>query len=149
MGEQLIAKNKKAFHDYEILERFEAGVLLQGTEVKAIRERRVNLRDSYAAVKEGEIWLQNCHISPYTHGNIHNHDPLRSRKLLLHRGEIDKLVGKALKKGFTLVPLSIYLKSGKVKVELAVARGKRAYDKREAARRKTIEREVQAELKRR
>ncbi|MDA2934201.1 SsrA-binding protein SmpB [Acidobacteria bacterium AH-259-D05] len=149
MSDQLVSKNKKAFHQYEILDRFEAGIVLEGTEVKAIREHKVNLKDSYARIKDGEAWLENCHISPYSHGNISNHDPLRPRKLLLHRREIKKLLGKTLKSGFTIVPLSVYLKNGKVKVEIALARGKRLHDKREAARRKAVDREVEVELKRR
>ncbi|MGH9340467.1 MAG: SsrA-binding protein SmpB [Acidobacteriota bacterium] len=149
MSEQLLVKNKKAFHEYEILDAYESGIVLQGTEVKAIREGRVNLKDSYARVQNGEIWLENCHISPYSHGNIENHDPLRSRKLLLHRRQINKLIGSTVQKGLTIVPLRFYLKDGKVKVEIALARGKQLYDKRETARRKTVEREVQTELKRR
>lgn len=147
MSDQIIAKNKKAFHDYEILERYEAGVVLQGTEVKAIREHKVNLKDSYAQAKEGELWLQNCHISPYSHGSTRSHEPLRPRKLLLHRREVEKLSGKITTKGLTLVPLSLYFKNGRVKVELALARGKRVHDKRETARRKVIEREIETELK--
>lgn len=149
MSSQLIAKNKKAYHEYEVLDRFEAGVALLGTEVKSIREGRVNLKESYARVKDGEIWLENCHISPYTHGTYSNHEPMRSRKLLLHRREINKLIGSTVKKGLTLVPLSMYFKDGKVKIEIALVRGKQLYDKRETARRKTVEREIQRELKRR
>jgi SsrA-binding protein len=145
----LIAKNRKALHDYEILETFESGIVLQGTEVKSIREGRINLKDSYAKVVDGEIWLENCHISPYAHGNINNHEPLRRRKLLLHKREVNKLIGATVKKGLTLVPVSCYFREGKAKIELAIARGKREYDKRETARRKAIERDVQAELKRR
>ncbi|MFQ5928349.1 MAG: SsrA-binding protein SmpB [Acidobacteriota bacterium] len=149
MTEQVIVKNKKAFHLYKILDRYEAGIALQGTEVKAIREHKVNLKDSYARIKDGELWLENCHISPYSHGSISNHEPLRSRKLLLHRRQINKLIGKSIKQGFTIVPLSLYFKNGKVKVEIALARGKQIHDKREAARRKAIEREVEMELRRR
>jgi len=145
----LLASNRKAFHDFEILERFEAGIVLQGTEVKSIRDHRVSFKDSYARVGNGEIWLEGCHISPYSHGNIHNHDPERPRKLLLHRREINKLLGEVTKGGLTLVPLRLYLKRGKVKLELGLARGRRAFDKREVARKKVIEREVEAELKRR
>ena len=147
MPEQMIIKNKKAFYDYEIFDRYEAGLVLQGTEVKAIRENKVNLKDSYARVKEGELWLENCHISPYSHGSISNHEPLRSRKLLLHRRQINKLIGKSIKQRFTIVPLSLYFKNGKVKVEIALAKGKQIHDKREATRRKAIEREVEMELK--
>ncbi|HLV00101.1 MAG TPA: SsrA-binding protein SmpB, partial [Acidobacteriota bacterium] len=127
MAQKLVAKNRKAFHDYEILERFEAGMVLLGTEVKALREHRVNLKDSFARVSNGEVWLENCHISPYSHGNIQNHDPLRPRKLLLHKREIDKLAGETVKSGLTIVPLSIYFKNGKAKVEIALARGKKLH----------------------
>ncbi|MFZ0430828.1 MAG: SsrA-binding protein SmpB [Acidobacteriota bacterium] len=149
MSIHLIASNKKAFHDYEVMDRFEAGIVLQGTEVKSLRDHRVNFKDSYARVVGGEVWLEGCHISPYAHGNIHNHDPERRRKLLLNRREINRLFGEVTKGGLTIVPLKIYFKSGKVKVEIGLARGKRLYDKRETARRKTIEREVEAELRRR
>ncbi|MDA2928004.1 SsrA-binding protein SmpB, partial [Acidobacteria bacterium AH-259-G07] len=128
MAEQIVVKNKKAFHLYKILDRYEAGIALQGTEVKAIREHKVNLKDSYARIKDGELWLENCHISPYSHGSISNHEPLRSRKLLLHRRQINKLIGKSIKQGFTIVPLSLYFENGKVKVEIALARGKQIHD---------------------
>jgi SsrA-binding protein len=146
-GEKLIASNRKAFHDYFILEKLEAGISLFGTEVKSSREGRVNLRDSYAAVKNGEAFLLNCHISPYSHGNRENHEPTRIRKLLLHRKEIRKLIGKTNEKGLTLVPLRVYLKRGRIKVELGVARGKKQYDKRETERRKETERETRAAIK--
>ncbi|UCF39376.1 MAG: SsrA-binding protein SmpB [Acidobacteriota bacterium] len=145
----VIAKNRKAFHEYEILERFEAGMVLLGTEVKSLRDHRVNLKEAYAKVSGGEIWLEGCNISPYSHGNITNHEPLRPRKLLLHKREISKLIGEVTRGGLTIVPLQIYLKKGKIKIEIALARGKKLYDKRETAKRKTIEREVAAELKRR
>ncbi len=145
--QELIAKNKKAYHNYHILDEIEAGIVLLGTEVKAIREHRVNLKDSFARVQGGEVWLENCHIAAYKHGNRENHAPRRRRKLLLHRREINKIVGKAKKKGLTLVPLALYFKNGKAKVRLAVARGKNTYDKREAKRKKIIEREIQAQLK--
>jgi SsrA-binding protein len=148
-SKQLISKNRKAFHDYEIVETYEAGVVLQGTEVKSVREGRVNLKDSYALVKNGEIWLEHCHISPFPQGNIYNHEPMRSRKLLLHKRQINKLAGDTTRKGMTLVPLALYFLDGKVKVEIAVARGKKVYDKRETERRKEIERDVQMEMKRR
>ena len=147
MSQRLIAKNKKAFHEFEVLDRYEAGLVLQGTEVKSLREGKVNLKESFARVKNGEVWLEGCHISPYEYGNIHNHDPIRPRKLLLHRREISQLIVKVEQKGLTLVPLSLYFTNGKAKLELAVARGKKLHDKRETERRKTIEREVQAELK--
>ena len=148
-GEKVIATNKKAFHDYFILQKMEAGIALLGTEVKAIREGRINLKDSYAIVKEGEAFLLNCHISPYSHGNRENHDPTRSRKLLLHLGEIRKLIGKIQEKGLTLVPLRVYLKRGKIKVELGVARGKKLFDKRETERRKEADREAKAAMRQR
>ncbi len=146
-GEKLIASNRKAYHDYFILEKFEAGIALLGTEVKSSREGRVNLKDSYAAIKAGEAFLLNCHISPYSHGNRENHDPTRTRKLLLHRKEIRKLIGKTQEKGLTLVPLRVYLKRGKIKVELGVARGKKNYDKRETERRKEADRETRKAVK--
>jgi SsrA-binding protein len=146
-GEKLVASNRKAFHDYFILDRLEAGIVLLGTEVKSIREGRINLKDSYAGVRDGEAFLMNCHISPYSHGNRENHDPTRTRKLLLHCKEIRKLIGKTQEKGLTLVPLRVYLTRGRVKVELGVARGKREYDKRETERRKEVDRETRAAMK--
>jgi SsrA-binding protein len=146
-GEKLVATNKKAFHDYFILERLEAGVSLLGTEVKSIREGRINLKDSYANVRGGEAFLFNCHISPYTHGNRQNHEPTRTRKLLLQRKEIRKLIGKTQEKGLTLVPIRVYLKRGLIKIELGLARGKKLYDKRETERRKESDREARAAMK--
>jgi SsrA-binding protein len=148
-GEKLVAANKKAFHDYFILEKIEAGIALLGTEVKAIREGRLNLKDSYATVRGEEAFLINCHISPYSHGNRENHDPTRARKLLLHLKEIRKLIGKTQEKGLTLVPLRVYLKCGKIKVELGVARGKKLYDKRDTERRKEADREARSAMKHR
>ncbi len=148
-GEKLLANNRKAFHEYFILEKLEAGIALLGTEVKSVREARINLRESYAAIKEGEAYLFNCHISPYSHGNRENHDPLRKRKLLLHAREIRKLIGKTQEKGLTLVPLRVYLKRGRIKVELGVARGKKLYDKRETERRKEVDRETRTAVKQR
>jgi SsrA-binding protein len=148
-GEKVVATNKKAFHDYFILEKIEAGISLLGTEVKAIREGRLNLKDSYAMVQAGETFLFNCHISPYSHGNRENHDPTRSRKLLLHEREIRKLIGKTQEKGLTLVPLRVYLKRGRIKVELGVARGKKLIDKRETERRKEADREARTAMKHR
>ncbi len=148
-GEKVVATNKKAFHDYFILEKIEAGISLLGTEVKAIREGRLNLKDSYAMVQAGETFLFNCHISPYSHGNRENHDPTRSRKLLLHAREIRKLIGKTQEKGLTLVPLRVYLKRGRIKVELGVARGKKLIDKRETERRKEADREARTAMKHR
>jgi SsrA-binding protein len=146
-AQRLIAENRKARHDYHILETWEAGVALLGTEVKSIREGRVNLRDSYARINGGEVWLSNVHISPYSHRGYANHDELRDRKLLLHAHEIRKLVGSVAEKGFTLVPLEMYLKKGRVKVLLALARGKQAHDKRETIRRREVDRETRAAVK--
>lgn len=146
-GEKLVASNKKAYHDYSVLEKLEAGIVLLGTEVKSIREGRINLKDSYAMIKGGEAFLLNCHISPYSHGNRENHDPTRARKLLLHSKEIRKLIGKTQEKGLAVVPLRVYLVRGKIKVELGVARGKKEYDKRETERQKEVDRETRAALK--
>jgi SsrA-binding protein len=147
VGQKLLASNRKAHHDYLILEKLEAGVALLGTEVKSIREGRINLKDSYAAVRDGEAFLFHCHISPYSHGNRENHDPIRVRKLLLHRNEIRKLIGKTQEKGLTLIPLRVYLSRGRIKIELGIARGKKSYDKREAERRKEADRETRAAMK--
>ena len=141
-SEKLFATNKKAFHDYFILDKLEAGIVLLGTEVKSIREARINLKDSYAMIKQGEAFLVNCHISPYSHGNRQNHDPTRVRKLLLHQKEIRKMIGKTQEKGLTLVPLRVYLRRGKIKVELGVARGKKLHDKREALKQRQLDREA-------
>lgn len=148
-GEKVLATNRKAFRDYFVMEKYEAGISLLGTEVKAIREGRLNLKDSYALVQGGEAFLFNCHISPYSHGNRENHEPTRTRKLLLHQKEIKKLIGKTQEKGLTLVPLRVYLKRGKIKIELGVARGKKLIDKRETVRRKEADREARAAMKRR
>lgn len=142
-----IAENRKARHDYHILEQFEAGVVLLGTEVKSIREGGVNLRDSYARLDKGEVWLLNVHISSYSHEGSAHHEERRQRKLLLHRHEIRKLTGKVAEKGLTLVPLEMYFKNGRVKVSLALARGKQLHDKRETLRRKEVERETRAAVK--
>ncbi|MGE5497107.1 MAG: SsrA-binding protein SmpB [Syntrophothermus sp.] len=141
--EKDIAVNRKARHEYSVIQTFEAGIVLQGTEVKSIRQGKANLVDSYAAVKEGEVWLFNAHISVYDQGSINNHDPLRTRKLLLNRSEIRKLIGKVKEKGLTLIPLRIYLKGGRVKVELALAKGKKIYDKREDIAKRDFQREQQ------
>lgn len=146
MGVKEISVNRQAFHNYELLERFEAGVVLTGTEIKSAREGRVNLKDSYGMVKSGEVWLLNCHISPYSHGTYANHDPLRTRKLLLNRSEIRRLIGRTTEKGLTLVPLRVYLKNGRLKCEIALAKGRKIHDKREAARKKTIEKETKQAL---
>lgn len=145
----VVASNRKAFHEYEILERVEAGIVLVGTEVKSLRDHQVHFKDSFARFSENELWLEGCHISPYSHGNLRNHEPERPRKLLLKRREIDRLGAAIQKSGLTLVPLSVYFKAGRVKVELGLARGKRLHDKRETSRRKTIEREIEVEMKRR
>ncbi len=147
--ERLIADNRKARHDYQLFETFEAGIVLLGTEVKAIREGRVNLKDSYGRVENGEVFLHNVHISPYSHRGYAEHEPLRRRKLLLNRGEIRKLIGKILERGFTLVPVRMYFKNGRVKVAISVAKGKRSYDKRETIRRREIDRETRAVVKER
>jgi len=146
-GEKLVAQNKKAFHDYHIEERFEAGIVLTGTEIKSIRQGKVNLRDSFAQVRRGEVTLHNMHISPYEQGNRYNHEPLRTRKLLLHRTEINKLIGSIKEKGFTLVPLRLYLKNGLAKVEIALAKGKKEYDKRETLKKKDAQREIEKAIK--
>ncbi|GAV30877.1 small protein B [Coriobacteriaceae bacterium EMTCatB1] len=146
--ERTIATNKKAFHDYAIEETFEAGIALTGTEVKSLRENRASLRDAFATIRNGEVWLHNVHIAPYSHGNRSNTDPDRTRKLLLHRNEIRYLIGKTKEKGLTLVPLRLYFSpSGLVKVELALARGKKLFDKREAIAEREHKREVERALK--
>ncbi len=145
--EQAVTTNRKAYHDYFIEETYEAGICLLGTEIKSIREGRVNLKDSYAIIKNSEVFLLNCHISPYSHGNLQNHEPLRTRKLLLKRREIDKLWGKLSQQGFTLVPLKIYFKKGKAKIEIGLVKGKRKYEKREALKEKEAKREIQRHMK--
>jgi SsrA-binding protein len=146
---RIIAKNKKAYFNYEILESFEAGVSLVGSEVKSIREGRISLKESYAEIKSGEIFLVSCHISPYEAANIFNHDPTRHRKLLLHRREIKRLTGKVIEKGFTLIPTKVLINDrGKIKVEISLAKGKRTYQKKEAIKERDREREMRAELKR-
>jgi SsrA-binding protein len=142
-----IAENRKAFHDYHILETFEAGIALLGTEVKAIREGRVNLRDSYASVEDGELFLHNVNISPYSHRGYAEHEPLRRRKLLLRREEIRKLIGKTVERGMTLVPLRLYFKKGRVKVAISLAKGKKEYDKRETIKKRETDRETRAAVK--
>lgn len=137
-----LATNRQAFHDYFVQEKLEAGIVLRGTEVKSLREGRANLKESYAVVRKGEAWLLNCHISPYSHGNLNNHDPLRDRKLLLHREEIRRLERGTRLSGFTLVPLRLYLRKGRVKVELGLAKGKKLYDKRESIKQRDLDREA-------
>jgi SsrA-binding protein len=143
-----IAENRKAYHDYHILETFETGVVLLGTEVKSIHEGRVNLRDSYARAENGEVFVYNIHIQPYSHRGYAEHDPLRRRKLLLHAHEIRKLVGKTIEKGMTLVPLRMYFKDRKVKMALGLAKGKQLHDKRETIKQRETERETRAAVKR-
>jgi len=146
-AQRLIADNRKAFHDYHVLDSWEAGVALLGTEVKAIREGSVNLRDSYARLENGEVWLMNLHISPYSHTGYAHHDERRQRKLLLHRHEIEKLSGRVVERGLTLVTLRMYLNKGRVKVALALVKGKQAHDKRETIRRREVDRETRAAVK--
>ncbi|HJD08595.1 SsrA-binding protein SmpB [Ligilactobacillus aviarius] len=142
-----LAQNKKARHDYQILETIEAGLVLTGTEIKSVRERRINLKDGFAQIHNGEAWLMNVHISEYTQGNRFNHDPLRARKLLLHKKEIQKLTGQTSEKGITIVPLKVYLKHGFAKVLLGIAKGKHDYDKRETIKKRDQEREIRRTLK--
>src|SRR5687768_13673628 len=144
-----IAENRKAFHDFHILETFEAGVALLGTEVKSIREGNVNLRDSFARVEAGEIWIYNVHINPYSHRGYSSHEPTRRRKLLLRRAEIRKLIGRTVERGMTLVPTRMYFRNGHVKVSIGLARGKKAHDKRETIKRRETERETRAAIKER
>ena len=146
-GEKLIASNKKAFHDYFVLQKYEAGVALTGTEVKSLRDGKANLKDSYVTFKEGEALLFGLHISPYSHGNLQNHEPERTRKLLLHRREIEKLHVETTEKGLTVVPLRLYFKGGRVKAEIAVVRGKKQYDKRESEKKREMDRELSAAMK--
>jgi SsrA-binding protein len=146
---KLIAQNRKARHDYAVLDVFEAGVMLTGTEVKSLRLGRASLVDGFATIDDGEVFLRNVHIPEYAQGSWTNHEPRRTRKLLLHKAEIERLIGKTKESGLTLVPLSIYFSAGKVKVELALARGKRSYDKRQDLARKDADREVQRALGRR
>ncbi len=142
-GIKVIANNKKAFHDYFILEKFEAGLVLFGTEIKSIRSGSVNLKDSWISVKSGEAFVMGMHISPYEKGNIFNKDPLRVRKLLLHKREIDKLIGKVTAEGLSIVPLSLYLKGSRAKMEIAVVKGKKLYDKREDAAKRDAKRDME------
>ena len=147
LAQSNIAENRKAYHDYHLLESFEAGIALMGTEVKAIREGRVNLRDSYARLENGEVFLFNVNISPYSHRGYAEHEPLRRRKLLLHRHEIRKLIGKTVERGMTLVPTRLYFKNGRVKVSISLAKGKKEYDKRETVKRREVDRETRAAIK--
>jgi SsrA-binding protein len=137
-----IARNKRARHDYEVLETWEAGLVLQGTEVKALRAGQANLNDAFGIVRDGEVFLVNLHIAPYSHGGNYNHDPTRTRKVLLHRREIRRLIGSVERKGLTLVPLELYFRGGKAKVRLALGKGKQAHDKRDDLRKRDAEREI-------
>ncbi len=145
--EKNIAVNRKARHEYAIIQTYEAGIVLQGTEVKSLRLGKANLVDSYANLKDGEVWLVGAHISVYEQGNINNHEPTRTRKLLLNKSEIRKLIGKVKEKGLTLIPLRLYFKDGKVKVEIALAKGKKVYDKRESIAKKDLQRDQERRFK--
>ncbi|CCQ92149.1 SsrA-binding protein [Nitrospina gracilis 3/211] len=144
---KIICQNKKARHDYFIEETMEAGLALMGTEVKSLRDGRANLADSYAWVEQNEVFLHNCHISPYTPATQFNHDPMRKRKLLLHRKEINRLIGASNEKGYSLIPLKIYFKNGIAKVELAIAKGKKQHDKRESIKKREVDREIRKAMK--
>jgi SsrA-binding protein len=146
----MVASNRRAYHEYHVLETYEAGIALVGTEVKALREGKANLQDSFARIEHGEVLLHHCHIQPYSHGNIQNHDPLRVRKLLLHRNEIQRLLGKTQEQGLTLIPLKLYFnKVGRAKVELGLAKGKTGPDKRESIKRREATREIQRGIRER
>jgi len=142
-----IINNRHAFFEYHIEDKYEAGIALQGTEVKSVMLGRIQLKESYVAVKDGEVWLMNAHISPYSHGNKNNHEPLRTRKLLLHRKEIERLEKETTQKGLTLVVTKVYWKNGRIKFEIGVAKGKKLYDKREDLKSRTIDRETRAQMK--
>jgi len=144
---KIVAQNRKAFHDYFIEETLEAGMVLTGTEVKSLRDAKANLMDSYVLIKDNEVFLFNCHISPYTHGNIMNHDPVRTRKLLLHKKELMKLQAKAAQKGYSVIPLKLYFKDGRAKAEIGLAKGKKQYEKRETIKKKEADREIQREMR--
>ncbi|MGA2354942.1 MAG: SsrA-binding protein SmpB [Terriglobales bacterium] len=147
-GEKDAAVNRNASHNYFLLEKFEAGVVLTGTEVKSVRTGKTNLKDAYGLIKDGELWLINCHISPYDFGNYANHAALRTRKLLIHKEEIRKLIGKTQQKGLTLIPTRMYFKNGRIKVELSLAKGKQLWDKRETERRRTADKEAREAISR-
>ena len=148
-AEKVLASNRAAFHEYNISEKYEAGIALTGTEVKSVMAGRIQLKESYVAVREGEAWLLNAHISPYSHGNRENPDPLRTRKLLLHRREIEKLESAAARDGMTLIATRVYMKNRHIKLEIGVAKGKKLFDKRETELRRTVDREARAQLKER
>lgn len=144
---KIVAQNRKAYHDYFIEETLEAGMVLTGTEVKSLRDAKANLMDSYVLIKDNEVFLFNCHISPYTHGNIMNHDPVRTRKLLLHKKELIKLQAKAAQKGYSLIPLKLYFKNGLAKAEIGLAKGKKQYEKRETIKKKEADREIERAMR--
>ncbi|HLB59327.1 MAG TPA: SsrA-binding protein SmpB [Bdellovibrionota bacterium] len=146
-GIKIVASNRKAFHDYQIDETFEAGLVLLGSEVKSLRDGKAQLMDSYVIPKDKELFVLNMHIPPYSHGNIQNHEPLRTRKLLMHKSEIEKISGKIRQRGYTLIPLKLYFKAGRAKLEIGLARGKKKADKREAIKRKEAKRELARVLK--
>lgn len=146
---KIVCQNRKAYHDYSIEETAEAGIQLLGTEVKSLRDGKANLKDSYVLIKDSEVFLFNCHISPYSHGNIMNHEPLRTRKLLLHKKETERLKGKMQQKGYTLIPLKIYFKGPYAKVEIGLAKGKRVYEKREAIKEREAKRAIEKAMKNR
>ena len=146
-GIKTVAQNRKAYHDYFVEEKYECGIALFGTEVKSIRQGKVNLKESWAQVRKGEVWVEGMHISPYEQGNIYNRDPLRAKKLLLHKSEIRKLDGLVMRQGFTLIPLEMYLKDGKVKVQLGLCKGKQLHDKRDSMAKKDSDREIQRALR--
>jgi SsrA-binding protein len=146
-GVKVVANNRRAYHDYFIDDKLEAGLVLTGTEIKSIREGRVNLRDGYVRIADGEAWLTNVHIAPYEQGNRYNHEPLRDRKLLLHRDEIASLIGRARQRGYTIIPLQLYLKRGRAKIELGLARGKKQYDKRASIAEREAQRDIDRALR--
>lgn len=147
MSIKIVTANRKARHDYLILDTLETGIVLQGTEVKSIRDGKISLKDSFALIENDGVYLHSCHISPYTHGNYNNHEPMRTRKLLLHKREIAKLLKSTSEKGLALIPLKAYFKKGKVKIELSVAKGKKLYDKRETLKKRTVDKEIRAAIK--
>ena len=147
MNRKIIATNKKAFHDYTIFEKYNAGMVLSGTEIKSIRKNAVNLKDSFVKIEEGEAWLYSCHITPYEQGNRFNHDPDRKRKLLLNKKEILKMLGKVKKESYAIIPLSLYLENGWAKIEIALAKGKKLHDKREDIAKKSVNRDIQRNIK--
>lgn len=144
---KIVARNKKAYHDYSVLEKFEAGIELFGTEVKSVRQSKLNLKDSWCAIKNGEIFVNGMHISPYEQGNIFNRDPMRVRRLLMHKREINRLYGQIKQQGLALIPLNVYFSKGKAKVEIGLCKGKKLYDKREAAAQKDAQRSIERQLK--